>query len=306
MVTDGSTDGSENIAAGFAGITVLHQPERQGKAAAINRAAAEAKHEVLLLTDANTFLNPGAVSAIVESLNNPSVGAVCGEKRVQPARNHHYGESVYWKYESALKKQESRSGSVVGAAGELLVIRKSLFEPIPEEVILDDFYLSMQVTKKGFCIAYQPLATATELPPQNLSDEFTRRTRIAAGVWQWMKKYCSPGLFKNNPFFFWQFFSHRLCRWFIAPVCLVLLIVSGTVLFCADAGFFYTGVFGAGVLFSLLAVIGALPLFQHHKPGVFGFPFYFIFTHICLLWGYAGYIRGKHSVLWKKLSRSNG
>lgn len=298
VVTDGSTDGSERIAASFPNVTVLHQPERRGKAAAINRAAARAEYEVLLFTDANTFLNEPALNAIVTCLNN--AGAVCGEKSIRSLPRKKYAESVYWKYESALKKLESKTGSVVGAAGELFAVRKECFEPIPEQAILDDFWLSMRVRQKGFRILYEPQAIATEWPPQTITDDLTRRTRIAAGVWQWMQQYCSFKTLSKTPFFFWQFLSHRFSRWFIAPVCFLFLLAANIYIVTQSNSLFFQITFALQGLFLLCATIGAIP-FMRQRFGLSGFPFYFIFAHICLLSGYVSY--KKHSVLWTKVSR---
>lgn len=302
VITDGSTDGSETIAASFPHITVLHQRERLGKAAAINRAVAEAKYEVLIFTDANTFLNKASLNALIAALNNEEAGAVCGEKRIRYLPQKKYAESFYWKYESVLKKLESKTGSVVGAAGELFAVKKECFEAIPEHSILDDFWLSMRIQEKGFRILYEPNATATELPPQTLKDDLARRTRIAAGVWQWMKAYCSFRQLKKQPFFLWQFLSHRFCRWFIAPVCFLLMVAANTYIIACSNSLFFQLTFIIQAVFLLFAFIGAVP-FMRQRFGLFGFPFYFIFTHICLLRGYI--TCKKHSVLWKKLPRNN-
>jgi poly-beta-1,6-N-acetyl-D-glucosamine synthase len=301
VVTDGSTDGSEQAAAAFRDIMVLHETERRGKTAAINRAVPFAIHDILVFTDANTMLGEGALSYLLNGFSDAAIGAVCGEKRVEGIKRSRHAETVYWKYESLLKKLESRTGSVVGAAGELLAVRKDIFEPLPERIILDDFYLSVQVKQAGKNLLYEPRATATELPPPNLAGEFTRRTRIAAGVWQWMQQIFSIGRFKHDTFFLWQFFSHRLCRWFIAPLCFIILPVTTSMLVLNGTGLFFKIVLGIQGVFSLVAIIGSLPVFQ--RRGIISFPFYFIFTHVCMLWGYIGYLRGKHTVLWKKITR---
>lgn len=300
VITDGSTDKSETIAASFPGITTLHQPERKGKAAAINRAAAVAVHGVLIFTDANTFLNETSVEAIMAALSENTTGAVCGEKRIQPLPQKKHAESVYWKYESMLKKLESATGSVVGAAGELFAVKKECFEPIPENIILDDFWLSIRIRQKGFRIVYEPNATATEQPPQTLEDDFTRRTRIAAGVWQWMNTYGSFRQIIKQPFFSWQFFSHRFCRWFVAPVCFLLLPVANIFIIVHSHYLFFQITFLLQALFLLCAVIGTIP-FMRQRFGLFGFSFYFIFAHTCLLSGY--FSNRKYTVLWKKAPR---
>jgi len=80
------------------------------------------------------------------------------------------GEGLYWKYESLLKQLDSDFYSVVGAAGELFSLRRSLFEPVPDAVILDDFIISMKVAAKGFRIVYEPGAYAMELPSFSMEE----------------------------------------------------------------------------------------------------------------------------------------
>src|SRR5690606_35804373 len=91
------------------------------------------------------------------------------------------GEGFYWKYESKLKTWDSELYSVVGAAGELFAIRKSLFEPVPPDTIIEDFYLTLSIAKKGFRVIYEPDAYALEGPSASVKDELKRKIRIAAG-----------------------------------------------------------------------------------------------------------------------------
>lgn len=81
------------------------------------------------------------------------------------------GEGLYWKYESLLKRIDSKFYSVVGAAGELFSIRRSLYEPVPHNLILDDFIISLKVAQKGYRIIYEPDAYAAELPSFSIRDE---------------------------------------------------------------------------------------------------------------------------------------
>src|SRR5690606_20935167 len=91
------------------------------------------------------------------------------------------GESMYWKYESLLKRWDSELNTTLGAAGELFSIRRSLYEPVASETILDDFLISMRIAVKGFKIAYEPAAYAIETSSSSVNEEFKRKIRIAAG-----------------------------------------------------------------------------------------------------------------------------
>src|SRR5438067_9492008 len=58
FITDGSTDKTPEIIGRYPNVTLLHQPERKGKTAAMNRAIQCVKEEpVVIFSDANTLLN---------------------------------------------------------------------------------------------------------------------------------------------------------------------------------------------------------------------------------------------------------
>jgi poly-beta-1,6-N-acetyl-D-glucosamine synthase len=188
FITDGSTDETPQITSGYTRIHALHEPERKGKSAAINRSVATAHNDILIFSDANTLLNREATGNIARHYLDPKIGGVAGEKKVLSTTTHaqEVGESegLYWKYESFLKQQDSNFYSVVGAAGELFSLRTKLYEPLPHNIILDDFVLSLRVAQQGFRIRYEPDAYAVELPSFTIADEQKRKVRIAAGGFQ--------------------------------------------------------------------------------------------------------------------------
>ena len=202
------------------------------------------------------------------------VGGVSGEKRIQTS-NHDSsvgGEGLYWKYESFLKREGALFYSVVGAAGELFSFKSDLFKPLPNDTILDDFVLSIEIVKQGFVIAYEPEAFANEAPSQHIDDEFNRKVRISSGVWQALIRL--PFLFNpiSNPRLFFQFVSHRLLRWTLAPIAMLLLLVSNAFLFSLP---FYFAILMLQLTFYAFALIG---FFLKNKKNYASFlfvPFYY-------------------------------
>ena len=81
-VTDGSNDKTNELLSAYPEVEVLYQPQRQGKTAALNRGIAHAQTEIIIMTDANTLLNSGAIQEIARLFQDPTVGCVAGEKRV--------------------------------------------------------------------------------------------------------------------------------------------------------------------------------------------------------------------------------
>lgn len=305
FITDGSTDGSVALLQQYKQITVLHQPERKGKAEAENRAMALVKQEYVVFCDANTMLNADAIKNIIKHFTDEKVGAVSGEKRVNQSEDglaSAAGEGLYWKFESWLKKQESDLHTVPGGAGELIAFRKSSFTPLNPNTILDDFVASMRIAINGGKVVYEPDAYATENASLNVKEETKRKIRIAAGAWQSL--FMLPQAL--NPFhdalLFFIYFSHKVLRWSLAPLSLILLIPSGFILHYYVGGWFSLLWIGQQ-LFYFMVLAGRI--FEHKPIGikVFFLPYYFIVTNYCMLAGFVRYVRGKQSVQWEKAKR---
>ena len=181
-ITDGSTDRTVELLAAYPEVTVLHDPRRGGKTAALNRALGIVRTPLVVFTDANTMLNPEAVAQVVRCFEDPAVGCVAGEKRVAGTGNTGAAatEGVYWKYESKLKELDHRLYSAVGAAGELFAVRRELWQTLREDTLLDDFVCSMLIAAQGYRIAYCKEAYALESPSADMGEEGKRKKRIAA------------------------------------------------------------------------------------------------------------------------------
>jgi biofilm PGA synthesis N-glycosyltransferase PgaC len=80
FVTDGSDDRTPEIVGQFPEVRLMHEPERAGKIAAVQRAMPTVDTPITIYTDANTFLNPEAVRMMVRHYADEKVGAVSGEK----------------------------------------------------------------------------------------------------------------------------------------------------------------------------------------------------------------------------------
>ena len=305
FVTDGSTDGSEKMPFQHAQVRVLHQPERKGKYAAVDRAMQVITSPIVVFSDCNALLNPQSLRLLVKQFADPRTGAVAGEKTVLPLPGSSVGqaEGLYWKYESFMKKLDSRLFTVVGAAGELFAIRASLYSPPPKPVILDDLFISMQVCLQGYRIAYEPGAFASETPSATLADEMKRKVRIAAGAFQALVMLpACLNLFKY-PVMAFQYISRRVLRWAFCPLLLLVLFPAS----------FYGGFFGGSSFCMLLlftqvvcyaaAFTGWLLIKNNRKAGILTIPFYFVFMNYCMAKGFVRFITGKQSVLWERSAR---
>lgn len=307
FITDGSTDDSVQLFNRFPFITLLHQPERKGKYAAIKRAMQKVQTPVVIFSDANTMLNKECIINIVPHYNDEKVGGVAGEKKIISCKEISaagLAEKMYWKYESFMKKLDAGLNTVTGAAGELFSIRTGLFKALDDEVILDDFVISMQVCLQGYKIAYEQGAFAAEMPSASLAEEEKRKVRISAGAYQsigYLKECLN--IFKN-PLLAFQFISRRLLRWiFCPPLLIVLLLTNMQIVFRHPGTDLYNLLLYAQAGFYILALSGWIIARSGKKTGILTIPFYFIFMNYCLVKGFIKFIKGGQSVLWEKSLR---
>ncbi|GIV32554.1 MAG: glycosyl transferase [Chitinophagales bacterium] len=305
FITDGSDDGTPEQVAKYPQITLLHQPERRGKIAATNRAMRYVKTPLVVFTDANTMVNRDAIRQMVRHFANPRVGVVAGEKRIAMKEKDDAsgaGEGIYWKYESFLKRLDSELYSVVGAAGELFSIRTNLFEPVPEDTIVEDFFMTLRIACKGYVIVYEPRAFAVESPSASVREELKRKIRIAAGGMQAIIRLAPLlNIFKYGVLSF-QYISHRVLRWTLAPLCLPVLLAVNVALAFTGGGLFKTFL-AAQLLFYSLAFTGFLLERRKIKIKIFFVPYYFFIMNYAVYAGFLRAIKGKQSVLWEKAKR---
>ncbi|MES2647833.1 MAG: glycosyltransferase [Bacteroidota bacterium] len=306
VITDGSTDGSGYIVSAFSQVKLMHLPGRNGKLAAMERAIAAANGEILIFSDANTFLNKEAIQEICKHYNNNKTGAVAGEKKVMtPGQDDAVAsESMYWKYESTLKKWDSELYSVVGAAGELFSVRKSLYIPVPKDTILDDFMISLRIAEKGYKVVYEPKAYAAEFSSENVAEEYKRKVRIAAGGIQSILRLKALLLPFPQPVLWFQYISHRVLRWTVTPFLLVLLyIINFLIIIQRPDAYFYWMVFVMQTLFYCMAMLGWYFENKSIKVKIFFIPFYFCMMNVAVIAGIKRYFSGRQSVKWEKAKR---
>jgi len=304
FVTDGSMDNTPEIVSRYRQIQLMHQPQRQGKIMAVQRAMSEVTGEIVVFTDTNSLLNKEALKNIVRHFVNQKVGVVSGEKRILYRKEDEAagaGEGFYWKYESKLKKWDDELYSVMGAAGELFAIRTDLYEPIPKDSLIEDFYMSFKIVEKGYKIAYEPNAYAMEEPSASVKEELKRKVRIAAGGIQSivrLKELLNP--FKYGVITF-QYISHRVLRWTLAPLALPVIFLFNIMLW--DQGLLYQAILVNQIFFYISALLGFLLEKKKIRLKLLFIPYYFCMMNYAVYAGFMRYIRGSQSVLWEKAAR---
>ncbi len=310
-VTDGSDDGTPEMLSNYPNTTVHHLDARKGKIGAMNRGMEFVKTPIVVLSDAKTMLGKESIKSIVRLFGNEKVGCVCGEKRIFNNDSDAVassGEGFCWKYESALKKWEAELYSVAGAAGELFAIRRKLYRHVENGTLLDDFIISMRVTQQGYTIEYDPEAFAIETASANVKEELKRKIRIAAGGIQSVVRLRSLlNVFKYGTLSF-QYISHRVLRWTLAPLCLLVLIPISSIL-AYKQGFmevgFYSVLFWLQLLFYGAALLGWFLENRTTRIKALFVPYYFFIINLSVVLGFVHYIRNNQSVNGERAKRAS-
>jgi cellulose synthase/poly-beta-1,6-N-acetylglucosamine synthase-like glycosyltransferase len=229
VASDGSDDGTEEVVRRYEdrGVRLVALP-RVGKAAALNRAIAVATGEVLVFTDANSALEPDAVTALVRPFADPTVGGVAGDQRYRRRGDEAAvtgGERRYWDFDRLLKVAESRAGNAISATGALYAVRRELVGEVPEGVT-DDFATSTGVIAAGARLVFAPDAVAWEPVAASGEVEFGRKVRVMTRGLRGVLVRRELLDVRRHGFYAVQLASHKVLRRLMVVPLAVLAVAS--------------------------------------------------------------------------------
>ena len=296
LVSDGSTDRTNAIMREYAArfpdlFRIIIQPERCGKPSALNLAVPLAKHEIVVLSDARQHIVKGSVEALLAQFADPTVG---GATSIMENNNAKTGEKSFMRsYINLMRDLESRIGSTVNAQGPLYAIRKNLFKPLPNDVILDDFYIPLCVQNAGFRLVAPPEAVILDMDMHTFYRQY-RAERIFIGLIQIIRQYKDmvDKLSRKERF---MLYAHKIWR-FAVPILLFFIFVSNiSVLWQNFYGIpLYKISFFAQIL---LYALGAWGIYTEKNNPITTF----LTINFALIRSlYIGYTTESFSVLWQK------
>src|SRR5579859_286430 len=197
VYVDGASDRTAELLQPYADrITLVVSPERRGKTYGMNLLVSRTAADIIVFTDANVRMDPGAIAAMDRRFADPEVG------------------SLYWRLEEAIKREESRIGAVMGADGSLFAIRRSLHRAVPPNLI-DDMFVSLGILCDGRKVVTAPDALAYEASVTKSGEEFRRKVRIACQAFN-VHRILWPRLKRLPPVVVYMYVSHKLLRWLAA------------------------------------------------------------------------------------------
>jgi cellulose synthase/poly-beta-1,6-N-acetylglucosamine synthase-like glycosyltransferase len=299
--SDGSTDDTVARARRYEDRRVKVRPfyDRRGKPALLNRLVPAAGGEIVVFADARQWFEPRALRALVSSFADPGVGAVSGELMLTPdpdAAAAGRGTCFYWRYEKYIRSRESRVDSTIGTTGAIYAIRRDLFEPIPEDTILDDVLIPLRIVRRGYRVLFEPEARAHDRTPATGREELSRKTRTIAGTFQvFARERWLLNPLRNR---LWcQTLSHKGLRLILPVLHLALLVANLAVVDLWP----YPWILSAQLAFYAATLLGCTALFGRRKPLFVSVPH----TMCLLCWatmvGFARTLTDRQPVTWERV-----
>ena len=311
--SDNSCDRTNEIIATYAEREPRLRPviftERRGKPGVINHLAHLSGHDgIFVLTDASVMLRANAITEMVRPMRHDATVGIVDTTMVQVGGNEHGiggTESRYIDGEVAVKRAEGQLwGAMIGPFGGCFALRGSCYRPVPDNFLVDDFYLCMCTYEQGFRGLSSAAAVVEEPVGQHLRDEFRRKVRISSGNWQNLVRFQHLWWPPGKTELAFALFSHKILRWWTP---FLLLTGAGAWL----ALYLLTGNYWVGALLAITSatVLGmaVLDIFLSelnvHLRALRAMR-YFLAMNAALLAGFYRYLTGIRTNVWQPSNRN--
>ena len=298
VVSDGSTDRTNEIMGQYADsrLRVVVLGERGGKAAALNRGLREARHEIVVFSDASILLEKDSLRALVSRFRSHEVGCVSGEDHI-PTEG---GEAAYGRYELLLRNLESRIGSTVAVSGCFYGQRRALCSPFPEGMA-PDFLSVLNTVERGQRVVTEPAARGEMKALNEPGRELTRKVRTL------LRGMTALSRFRHllNPFrygfFAIELLSHKVMRWGSGVFFGVLLLSNA---FLLGESPFYALFFLGQVMLYVLGFLGWTGMGRWSRGLPARIAAYICVVNASSLLALVRFLLGQSQELWEPSRRS--
>lgn len=298
---DGCSDNTPEILKKYYGnfLHVIEFPNRRGKAAVLNDLVELAKSDIIVFSDANTIYESDAIENLVRHFHDPAIGGVCGKLELLPHNKNigSMGESMYWRYENMLKLMEGTINTTIGATGAIYAIRKSLYRNLPvHKIVTDDFLIPLHVVSQGQRVIFDHNAIGYEKTAENIQKEYSRKVRIGVANFVGLSeiKHLLKPRWKFIAFALW---SHKIIRWFV-PFLMLLILISNLGLVLVSEKNIFNIILLLQIVFYTTAAAGYIMDRFKIYFGIFGYPYFFVSMNWALLIGFIRFILNRKQPTW--------
>jgi len=300
VVSDASEDATDDIARAFEarGVRLIRSVDRKGKEYAQKLGIQNSSGEILVFSDAATFLDTDGLAAIVSEFDDPLVGAVSSEDRVMGRDGAPKGEGAYVSYEMWLRSIESRVNSIVGVSGSFFAIRRSLTDTW-DTTVPSDFNAALSCVRHGYVAVSSKKSLGYYAEISHESKEFERKYRtVIRGIHSLVanKEVLNPAKYG---FFAYQIFSHKVMRWLVPWFMIVAFATNGLI---AHLDGIYLVLFSIQIGFYSIAIGGGLSE-RARRNWLVRWLYFFLISNIAIAKATGGYLAGTRVTQWEPSKR---
>ncbi len=288
------------------GVRLIRQPQRAGKASAIDYGLLHATGEIAIVTDANAMMEPDALTHIVPHFADPAVGGVAGamQQRDQSGTAESAAGDLYWRVEKVIRTAESKLHSVIGMSGEISAYRRSLFVRDGSTVAgytpggPDDLDQTIYMIRDGYRVVYEPRAIVWEPAPDTAHDIADQKIRVITMTIPTARRN-AWALFR--PRFGWYgllTFPSRKVLPLLSPLLYVVATLASAALTLRDPWW--------GLMSIPLLLVIALSLVGSAWPAarrstIIRVPNFFVALNVFVARAWLQFLRGRHYIVWDKV-----
>jgi len=296
--SDGSADDTAALVKkyGSKGVRLLEFQANRGKTAVQNDLVSHSEGEILVFTDAASFLRSDALERLVQSFADERVGCAAGRMEFVHVGSNITVQSqgLYWRYESRIRQLESNLGRLIGVDGPLYAVRRSCYVPLAGNMI-SDLMTPLMVLRQGRRTILEPEAIVYEDPTRKSGQELKTRRRITlrglTSLFAHRELFNSP----KRAGLALQIVLHKVLRWFVGPLVMAnafaCVMLSGHWLFAAILILY--SVFGAAALSGwIVDKCGG-------KNRLLMVPYYFTLVNLAATLGIIDFVMRKQAISWK-------
>jgi biofilm PGA synthesis N-glycosyltransferase PgaC len=303
--SDGSNDRTNDILAKFK----QDNPNidffiynRIGKNAVINQLIKKVKTDLVFFLDADLRIQFNSLTQLVGLYADDTVGTVISRLNIISEQDTdnigRKGETLYQRYETSMRINESKIRSTINSLGTLYGIRTKFFDQLPNDLVCDDLHIILQSAYFNKRIIFDNDSETIEVRKKSLSNELQRRVRTTAGGFSTVianKKLFSPK-YGWVSFFLW---SHKVLRWF-TPIFLFLLMLITIPL--AQQSSTFSALLYIQIAFYFLACLGWLAEKANIKFLPLRMCLYFVSINYGFVLGMIRFLKGQQNAIWDKIT----
>ena len=163
-------------------------------------------------------------------------------------------EGLYWRYEMALRRLESRLSSITAGNGAIYATRRSSYMVV-DPIMGHDLSFPFNMVKRGLRAVYVPRAQASEKMVPSIDGEFARKRRMMSHTWPILLRGGMLSPRGYTPGYALMLISHRLLR-YATPGLHLVALAANTALFAEGGGPLYAVTLGLQLALLLAAALG--------------------------------------------------